>query len=327
MFRILVVIMVLATVPVLAADTPSAVPADLQVAAGSVETSPALDATDEPISLSRDAEGAVLRSFTIEGEDRVSISFDRPGIKLDLDPRQAPGLGWENSWDKVDVLPAVTAQTALASPRFAGQPWLDAFARDEVVVFSPEAPEMTSWKLTVVDSRGKPAMIREGKGAPPAHLAWNGRRDDGQAAWPGLIYSFVLETVDPAGNRRTTSGRGFGLPAYRLTGGAEDLLVFSGEELVDRASGAARTGLAAGPLMQEAASWLNQAPGLTRPIEIRATARSRGQALKLAQLVSAALVGQVCGDPERIQTVVEVLQDAPDQGLVEIASTPAPEVR
>lgn len=323
MKAILVISLILAAGTAAAAENPTPAAADLEVAAGRLEPTPVQDAAAEPMDLSRNSEDAVLRSFTIEGEDRVSISFDRPGIDLDLDPRQAPGLGWRHSWEKVDVLPAVTGQTALKAVRFTGRPWLGAFAQDDVVVFTPEAPDMARWKLTIVDSRGKPAAVREGAGAPPSRLTWDGRRDDGQAAWPGLIYSFTLETEDPAGNRRTTSGRGFGLPAFRLTGQQEDLLVLSGEEIVDSVTGTARPDLAQKPLLQATASWLNQAPGGTAPIEIRATARSRGQALKLVELVRQSLTGRVCGAPGRIGTAVTVVPDAPDEGVVEIASRPA----
>ena len=288
----------------------------------STDPVPMRDATEETISLSRDSQGTVLRSFTVEGEDRVSIKFDRPRISLDLDPRTAPGLGWENTWDKVEVFPAVTAQSAMNPPRFTGQPWLQEFAQDDVVVFNPEAPDLTSWKLTIVDSRGKPAAVRQGEGSPPTDLAWDGRRDDGTCAWPGLIYSFVMETVDLAGNQRTFSGRGFGLPAYRLTGQQEDILVFSGADITADDLFSPVANLPADPLIIETASWLNQAPGLTSAIEIRATARSHRQAQQLADLVSVALAGLVCGDPQRINTVVNVVGDAPDQGVIEIASKP-----
>lgn len=296
---------------------------DLALATGTTAAPALKDATVEPLSLSRDGEGAVLRTFTIEGEDRVSIRFDRPAIALDLDPRQAPGLDWQNSWDKVDVLPAVTGRTAQVAARFVGQPWLDHFAQDEVVVFTPQSPEMASWQLTIVDSRGVAAAVRSGQGTPPARLTWNGRRDDGQPAWPGLIYSFVLETEDPAGNRRTTSGRGFGLPAYRLTGEQQDVLVLSGGELMDPMTGAVTPDLPAAPLTAATASWLNQAPGLDSPIEIRATARSRVQAEQLAELMRRALAGRVCGAPDRLVTVVNIVADAPDQGVLEIASRSA----
>lgn len=276
-------------------------------------------AGEAPMSLSRDSEGAVLRSFTIEGEDRVSITFDRPRIDLDLSPRSAPGLGWQCAWDKVDVFPAVTARTAVQRTPFTGQPWLQEYAQDDVVVFRPEAPDVASWKLTIVDSRGEPAVVREGKGAPPATLVWDGRRDDGDPAWPGLIYSFVMETVDPAGNPRTVFGRGFGLPAYRLVDEEEAVLVFSGGDITNEDPAAAAIDLPATPLIIETASWLNQAPGLTAPIEVRATARSLEQGQYLAGLVSDALAGMVCGDPVRITAVVKVVGDAPDRGVIEVA--------
>ena len=325
MSRVLTLALILAaagsSLPASAADGDHPIADDVTLATGgSVDADLLPDAGADPISLSRDSEGTVLRSFTIEGEDRVSIKFERPRISLDLDPRQAPGLGWKNSWDKLDVFPALTAQSAMNPPRFTGRPWLQKYAQDDVVVFHPEAPDMTSWKLTIVDSRGKPAVVRQGEGSPPASLAWNGRCDDGSPAWPGLIYSYVMETVDPAGNQRTFSGRGFGLPAYRLTGEQENLLVFAGSEIVPEDITAPTAHLPSEPLIVETASWLNQAAGLTEPIEIRATARSRRQGQQLAGLVSEALAGMICGDPARITTVVNVVADAPDQGVVEVAS-------
>ncbi|MCP4573788.1 MAG: hypothetical protein GY838_15625 [bacterium] len=286
---------------------------------GSVEEVTARDLPEAPLSMSRDSDGEVLRSFTIEGEDRVSVAFDRPRIELDLAPRQAPGLGWQQSWEKVDVLPAVVGRTAAVREDRAGRPWLAEYAQDDVVVFTPEAPEMDTWRLTIVDSRGKPAVVREGTGAPPARLPWNGRRDDGTPAWPGLTYSYVMDTVDPAGNPRSVSGRGFDLPAYRLTGEDEDVMVFSGRAVVDHDPAAPARHLPSEPLMIETASWLNQAPGLAAPIEIRATARSRDQARYLADLVRDALAPMVGGDPDRLGTAVKVVEDAPDAGVIEIA--------
>jgi hypothetical protein len=260
----------------------------------------------EKVPLSRDGAEPSLRSFVIEGEDRVSINFERPRLELDLDPRSAPGLDWEQTWDLVDPLPPLLARTAMTPSPYTGRPWLQEFAMDEIVVFTPEAPELASWKMTIVDSRGVPARVVEGRGSLPERMTWNGRRDDGTCAWPGLVYSFVLETEDLAGHRRTLSGRGFTLPAFRLAGGDQDVLVLGGSDL------------ASGDLLSEAASWLNQAPGLEAPIIIRATARDRRQGNQLADRMARMLDGQVCGAPDRLVTEVLVVADAPDQGVVEV---------
>jgi hypothetical protein len=265
-------------------------------------------------------EGPGLRSITVEGDDRVQIHFERPEIRLDLDPRQAPGLGWRNTWEKVDVVAAVTARSALAPGRFVGRPWLTEFAQDDVVVFHPETPPMSSWTLTIVDSRGKPVARRQGEGTPPASLSWNGRGDDGSPAWPGLTYSYRLDTVDPAGNRRTTVGRGFDLPTYRLVDDAAQTLIFAGDRILAPDRLAPVADLATSPLLLATASWLNQAPGLSSPIEIRATARSQELAAALAAAVDAALAPLVGGDPARVTTVVRVVADAPDPGVVEVVS-------
>ena len=263
----------------------------------------------QPVNLSRDGSQPALRSFVIEGEDRVSITFDRPRLDLDLDPRSAPGLDWETSWDLVDPVPGVLARTALTPCPFTARPWLNELAMDQVVVFSPEAPPLAAWKISIVDSRGLTVHVKTGQGDLPASLAWNGRRDDGSCAWPGLIYSFVLETEDPAGNQRTVSGRGFTLPAYRLTGETEDVLVLSG------------TDLESAPLVEESVSWLNQAPGLEQPIVIRATARDRAQANHLARRTADLLASRLCGDPGRLMTEIQVVDDAPDPGIIEVVAS------
>lgn len=305
--------------PATAGPAPGESSLELAVAS-SPASIPLQESAGETVSLSRDGEDGVLHSFTIEGEDRVSISFARPDISLDLDPRSAPGLGWRNAWDRLDIFPAVIARSSLTESPFTGQPWLQVFAQDDVVVFHPQAPDMATWQLTIVDSRGKAVATRRGEGAPPSTLAWDGRCDDGTAAWPGLVYSYVMETVDPAGNLRTFSGRGFQLPAYRLPGVDEDLLVFCGTGITGDTPWNDLADPSASPLIEETASWLNQAPGLTAPIEIRATARNTAQARHLADLVADALSGRVCGAPGRITTVVKVVPDAPDQGIVEVAS-------
>ena len=50
--------------------------------------------------------GAPFGDLTIEGENRVRIQFERPELRIDLDPRQAPGLDLGSA---MDVLDAVTS--------------------------------------------------------------------------------------------------------------------------------------------------------------------------------------------------------------------------
>ena len=308
---LLIVLMILAAAPG-RAKTPDPDGTPPQVAAGHLETqdSTALE-PDATVNLTRDGADPTVRSFVIEGEDRVSITFARPRLDLDLDPRSAPGLDWDTTWDRTDPLPSVLARTALTRAPFTARPWLNELAMDEIVVFTPQAPDLAAWKMTIVDSRGMAVHEVAGEGTPPARLAWNGRRDDGSCAWPGLIYSYVLETEDPAGNRRTLSGRGFHLPAYRLHGQGHDVIVLSGQDLDVTA------------MVEEAASWLNQSPGLEAPIVIRATARQRFQANRLADRLATLLDGKVCGDPRRVVTEVQVVPDAPDQGVIEVISAAA----
>lgn len=274
-----------------------------------VPTEPAQPLEKREMAFEPGAEGGVLPSMTIEAEDRIEVEFERPGIALDLRPRTAPGLDWQDSWQRIDLFPAALAHSSLRRPDTLGRPWLGAFITGEVVVFRPVAEEADRWSLSVVDSRGRTVRVFRGEGQPPERIVWDGRCTDGRPAWPGLVYTHVMETTDRAGNVRTYNGEGFELPPYRLMGQDELQLVMDG----------AVTPNAAG-LMSEAASWLNQIPDPERGIEIRATARTARQARRLAEQVAAQLAGRVLGPKARITTRIATVVDAPDDGWVVIAA-------
>ena len=272
------------------------------------------------MAFDRNSDGGILPSLTIEGEDQVSIRFERPSLTLDLKPRTAPGLGWKNTWDKVDLFPVVTGFSALERSPYLGRPWLDSFTAEHVVVFRPMAENVDHWRLEVVDSRGRLAVTYQGKGELPETISWDGRRQDGTPAWPGLIYTHVLETMDRAGNTRTYTGEGFELPPYRLTEENGVQLVLAGEHFPQTRRALEPQTAPARDLILEAASWLNQIEGIEREIEIQVTARSSGQARRLAETVARSLAGHVIGPGNRIVTVARVVPDAPDHGMVVIAT-------
>lgn len=275
------------------------------------------------MAFDRGAEGGQLPSLTIEGEDQVSIRFERPSLVLDLQPRSAPGLDWENTWDKVDLFPVLTRFSALEQSPYLGRPWLDTFAAGEVVVFRPRAEGVRSWRLDVVDSRGRLAMSRHGNGRLPESIAWDGRRQDGTPAWPGLTYTHVLETTDKAGNTRTVTGESFELPPYRLQTEDGIQLVLAGEHFPHNGRSRHRLAEPDRDLILETASWLNQVEGIEGMIEIQVTARSNGQAGRLAEMVAEALGSHVIGPDDRITTATTVVLDAPDQGMVVISTMAA----
>jgi hypothetical protein len=266
------------------------------------------------------SDGGVLPSLTIEGEDQISIRFERPSLGLDLQPRTAPGLGWKNTWDKVDLFPVVTLFSALERSPYLGRPWLGTFTAENVVVFRPEADRVRSWRLDVVDSRGRLAKTYEGKGQPPKTIAWDGRRQDGTPAWPGLIYTHALETTDKAGNTRTYTGEGFALPPYRLQDENSVQLVLAGEYFPQNRRARGQKSTPNQDLILEAASWLNQIEGIDGKIEIQVTARSNGQARRLADTVANSMARHVVGPSRRIVTTIHAVPDAPDHGMVVIAT-------
>lgn len=273
------------------------------------------------------SEGATLKDMTVEGEDKIRIEFERPTLDLGLDPKSAPGLDWDHRHDVIDRTdirfdrPLLAASAGTHSP-YMGCPWFNRFASGPVARFHPEVEGVERWTLTVANSRGETVATFSGKGDVPKQIAWNGLTADKTPATPGLVYSYVFEAFDKAGNKRNFNGDGFELPPYRVQENGTLLLLFAAGAMGSDAS--RPTGL-----LMEAASWINQTGNPDRPIQIEAKARTFDQARALADGVMQRLDGRVLGDPRRLQPLTAVEPNAPADGAVTIrvgmgGSPPAP---
>lgn len=277
---------------------------------------------DSSMTLKGSEEGTVFKTLTIEGEDRIHIEFERPSLRLDLDPLKAPGLDWQNTREMlarcgIDYVSPLAALSAGERSPYLARPWLDVFASGNVVRFRPALKDVASWRMTIADSRSRTVAVYEGKGEPPEELGWNGCSKDGKPMPPGLTYSYVLEAIDRAGNKRNFVGKGFELPAYALETPKELVLMFSGDEL---GAAPSRGQAAAAPpaLILAAASSLNQAVTPDRPISVGVTARSFKEADNLAQRIGKSLQPLLLGEASRVQYSTEVQPDAPAAGTVAI---------
>ncbi len=277
---------------------------------------------DSGMALKGGEEGTVLRNLTIEGEDRVRIEFDRPTLALDLDPNEAPGLDWDNTWDilgrcEIDFISPLIALSASEKSPYLPRPWFEEFSSGDIVRFRPQLKNVDRWKMTIADSRSQTVAVFEGKGNPPKELGWDGRSVEGKPMPPGLTYSYVLEAYDRAGNKRNFMGKGFTLPPYKIESEEQLILVFSGSELGFKPAHM-DTGKKVPPaIILDAASNLNQLPP-DRTIRIEATARTYSNANMLAQAVALAIEPLLLGDPSLIQQVTAVQEDAPAEGTVTI---------
>jgi len=278
-----------------------------------------------------------LRALTVEGEDRVHVTIERPVLALDLNPETVTGLEFGSARDVLDrVSPDLTsaylAMSADSRSPYPGRPWLGQFATGSVARFQPAVRGTERWKLTVADSRGQTVALFEGKGDPPKEIVWDGRNVSGAPVAPGITYSYVFEAVDKAGNKRNFVGEGFRISAYRIESPTGPVLVFSGQQLAAdlsaaRAYGAGSAGASrlTAPLLLEAASWLNQYSRVSQPMRVVASARSYEQANSLAKQVGTAMADLTIGDPARVQSLAEVVPDAPEGGTVRIAfGAPSP---
>jgi hypothetical protein len=274
-------------------------------------------------------EGAVFKSLTVEGEDRVHFEFERPALSLDLDPSKAPGLDWGSARDVLNRTvpdlgaPMLQSSSQVPSPYLA-HPWLEGFQTGAVARFRPEVKGVERWKLTVVDSKGQSVATYEGKGEPPHEIAWDGRTTGGGLVTPGLTYSYVLEARDKAGNKRNFVGQGFKVSAYRLNSIESPVMVFTGRELPSpdptRPASSPGEREATAPILMEAAGWLNQSPKAVQAVKVTATARTMEQAQSLCALITRQMAPYLLGDPARIQAVTDVQPDAPEGGAVRITA-------
>ena len=295
--------------------------------------SSAAPATGTAMTMRGGQEGTVFHDLTVEGEDRVHVDFDRPELKLDLNPEKAPGLSWGSARDVMnrttpDLAAPFLALSSTASCPYLGRPWLSEFASGSVARFTPDVEGVERWRLIVANSKGETVTSFGGTGHPPRSIAWDGRAQGGQPVTPGITYSYVFEAYDRAGNKRNFVGRSFTVNAYRLDGPDGPTLLFSGRELDASATpagssfgGEARGTVRPTPaILLEAASWLNQSAKAMQSVKVTATARTAEQAQTLCALVTRQMTPYLLGDPARVMTATDVQPDAPEGGAVRIAA-------
>ena len=285
---------------------------------------------DTNMTLRGGQERTDFRTMTIEGEDRVHLEVERPPLTLDLDPTKVGGLESGTASDVLnrvapDLMTAYLEFTAHGQSPYVARPWLRQFTTGSIARFQPNVKDVERWKLMVADSKGQTVTTFQGKGDPPKEITWDGRSQDGTPVSPGLTYSYIFEAYDRAGNKRNFVGEGFRVSAYRLDSPDGPVLVFTGQSVLAAMKSARSFGLGAdgaskvvAPVILEAAGWLNASSRLTQPIRVTATARTYEMASLLAGRVNAAFTEIALGDPARIQTVAEVVSDAPDGGTIRI---------
>lgn len=271
--------------------------------------------SDSTMNIKAGTDGKDFESITIEGEDRVRVQFERPLLKIDLDPASAPGLNWESVWDVLgaesfDFVEPVLARPAFERTPYAPRPWLDQFRSGPVARFHPEVSGVEKWALEVADSRGKTVARFDGVGKPPKEIAWNGTTTDGSPARADLTYSYVLNASDKAGNKRSFLGDSFKVPPRVVE--TKDGVGLSFAIATDTGAGVPAA------LVLEAASRLNQAGDPTKPVQVEVVAPTFQLAKSIADDVVAALRPQLLGDPSRVTALTTVDAGGGEQGSVTI---------
>jgi hypothetical protein len=283
------------------------------------------DPAGEKMTLEGGQEGTSLPSLTIEGEDRIRIEFDRPGLEFDLDPRSTQGLELGETVEildrePLDLVHPMLEVSARARTPYLGRGWLDELRSGPVARFRPNLKGVERWSLAIADSRGQTVREFAGNGSPPQELEWDGVTASGAPALPGLTYSYALEAYDRAGNKRNFVGEGFEVGAYRVETPDALIMLFSGKEVQALAAG--RAAALPPAIVLEVASWINQAGRLEQPIRVQTTARSYELANALTKGIAQHLSALVIGDAVRIQPLATVEPDAPQDGTVAVTLAP-----
>lgn len=290
--------------------------AQAQESASSSSSAPA----DTSMALAGGQDGTVFKSLTIEGENKVQITFERPELSMDLDPSQAPGLTWGSSLDVLNRTvpdldtPLLETSSFFRSP-YQIRPWLTVFETGPVAIFNSDLDNVHQWTLLVVDSRGREVVQFEGKKNPPSRIEWDGRKQDGALALPGLTYSYVLEAYDKAGNKRRFVGDGFQLEAYRRDDGVSQEFLISGVQWTD-AQRQARPGASA--FLLETATWLNMRTRSGDPVTVTAIARTYAEAKALGDQVAEEIQPLIPGPGTRIAVSAIAEPGSPAGGILNI---------
>ena len=279
-------------------------------------------ATKEKKTLKGGSDGTAFDSMVIEGEDRVQVEFARPDLDLQLDYRGAMTFDFGDAHEVVEreapdmQRPFLDLSASERTPYLA-RPYLQQLSSGPVARFRPELENVQSWTLHIADSRSQTVRVFQGKGKPPAEIAWDGIADDGSLALPGLTYSYSLEAFDKAGNKRTFVGEGFQVPSYRLGDNGYERMLINGADLQMKQ---AHTMASAPEVVLDAASWVNQA-NLQQGIQVVAVARTYEQADALGNFVARHLQQLVVGPSSRWIVQTEVQPMAPEYGAVALMCT------
>ena len=269
-------------------------------------------APDSTMNIKAGSSGKDFESITVEGEDRVRVQFERPELKIDIDPASAPGLEWKSisdvlggqSFDSVDPL---LARPVFERTPYAPRPWLDEFRTGPVARFQPNVSGVERWAMEVADSRGATVARFGGNGKPPKEIAWDGTTTDGSPARADLTYSFVMNASDKAGNKRSFVGDSFKVPPRVIA--AKNGVALSFPVSTESTAGIPPA------LALEAASRLNQAGDPAKPVQVEVTAPTFQLAKSIAADVVAGLKPYLLGDPARVTVTTTV-----DAGGGELAS-------
>ena len=271
---------------------------------------------DSTMQIKAGAQGKNFNSITVEGEDRVRVNFDRPELKLDVDPAQAPGLEWESvlaalGGDEFNFVDPMRSRSVYERSPYSPRPWLDSFRDGPVARFRPQVNGVEKWGLEVADSRGKTVARFQGDGKPPKEIVWDGTTIDGGSARSDLTYSYVLNATDKAGNKRSFVGDSFQIPPHVSENKAGMSMSFSVpvESVQDRVPDA---------VVLEAATRLNHSAAPNTPVRVEVTAPTFNMAKSIADEVVATLQPHLYGEASRVTVVTNVESGSAERASVTI---------
>jgi hypothetical protein len=156
-----------------------------------------------------------MDDITITGEDKLKVKTDKPFIEIKMDINEVVKSTIETERKFLEKSPKlINLQESVPKTLISSQtamPYLTAIIREPIARFSLKilGVKVNTWEFIVTDSKGKVFKKFTGKGAPPPFIEWSGRNPDNKVVKVGNTYSYLVNTMDEAGNPRTLIGSPF----------------------------------------------------------------------------------------------------------------------
>ena len=157
---------------------------------------------------------------------------DKFPVQFNLDLSNVVKIDERVNWKSIDVLYEKEVQGgADVMPLHFSKPQFTSLQPAPVKQFFVKLQSVKQWELNIMTSEGTIFRRITGNGNPPSIITWDGLSDAGEPLIPGFSYSYSLNAVDKAGNKRLFTGKTFSVPSFYLKQNNTVVVGISGQML------------------------------------------------------------------------------------------------